>query len=86
MDKIIDLIHLNITVEFSMGLGGRFSIKLSNTDKGTGRINANRVDLPFDHLNETKINRYLGVLSESLLESMKNNYNKSKLNNKINKQ
>ncbi len=86
MDKIIDLIHLNITVEFSMGLGGRFSIKLSNTDKNTGLINTNRVDLPFDHLNEVKINRYLGVLSKALLESMENDYNKSKLNNKINKQ
>ncbi len=42
-------------------------------------MNINRVDLPFDHLNEDKINKYLDVLSKSLLEDIEREYKKSKL-------
>lgn len=82
MDKIIDLMHLGIDVSFSKDVFGTFDIKLSHKDQETGLINTTGVHLPFNHLNEDKINKYLDHLSTSLLEKVNYDYRRNKLHSK----
>lgn len=69
--KVLEnLMHSSIDVEFKRNLN-QFQIVMKTTNDSNDRNITEQVILPFDHLNEDKIVKYLNLMHETIINKSK---------------